>query len=445
MKKVLVLLCSVLFNCVMGGVLASTVGVAPVFGALSMNAISMVAGALQPGALNATVYTEVWIGEVVKQFRKSENATFLDGVPDYSRYAENDVIHLVDAGIDPDVLVNNTTYPIPLQDLTDSDIAISLDKFQTKVTPITDDELYALSYDKIALVKDKHANAISDKKHDKAIHAFAPAQNSTNTPVLVTTGELVNNRRRLARKDIITLKKRLDDIGAPRKGRRLVLCSDHVEDLLLADQKFADQYYNYTSGKIANMYGFEIHEYISNPLYTSAGIKKAFGATASTGEYQASVFFNVSGVFKCGGSTKMYWSPSANDPEYQRNKVAFTHRFICMPKVSRGTGAIISSYEVGSTTPTITGATTIEADATAKTYTRTYNTSNGAEITVAKANTSDDWFTVSTTGKKISVTTTAFAYSASGTTPRTAEIKVGIAGTSVELTVTISQAMAANA
>ena len=31
--------------------------------------------------------------------------------------------------------------------LEDKDIAIKLDKFQTKATPITDDELYAISYD----------------------------------------------------------------------------------------------------------------------------------------------------------------------------------------------------------------------------------------------------------------------------------------------------------
>ena len=69
-------------------------------------------------------------------------------------------------GVDPDVLINNTTYPIPLQALEDKDIAISLDKFQTKVTPVTDDELYAISvqYDKMSRVKESHANARSDAK-----------------------------------------------------------------------------------------------------------------------------------------------------------------------------------------------------------------------------------------------------------------------------------------
>ena len=51
----------------------------------------------------------------------------------------NDVIHLVEVGVDPDVLINNKTYPIDVQALEDKDIAIKLDKFQTKATTITDD------------------------------------------------------------------------------------------------------------------------------------------------------------------------------------------------------------------------------------------------------------------------------------------------------------------
>lgn len=59
-----------------------------------------------------------------------------------------------------------------MQALEDKDIAIKLDKFQTKATPITDDELYAISYDKTARVKEGHANSINDAKFTKAAHAL---------------------------------------------------------------------------------------------------------------------------------------------------------------------------------------------------------------------------------------------------------------------------------
>ena len=115
-------------------------------------------------------------------------------------------------------------------------------------------------------------------------------------------------------------------------------------DRLLTDQKFADQYYNYTSGKISNMYGFEVYEFAACPVFTSAGAKKSYGVVAETGEFQASVVFYTKNVFKCKGSTKMYYSEAKTDPQNQRNLVSFRHYFLAAPKVLRGIGAIYSAY-----------------------------------------------------------------------------------------------------
>ena len=345
MKKFFLLLTAVLFNCFTGGLFAAAVGASPAIGAAAMNAIAMVPDLAPMGVLRSGVYTEVWTGEVVKQFSDAENEAFLNGVPDYSRFVENDVIHLVDAGVNPDVLINNTTYPLDVQNLSETDIAISLDKYQTKATPITDDELYACSYDKMKLRKEQHGDAIAENKHNKAIHAFAPATNTASTPVLATTGEVTaEGRRRLTTDDIITAKHKLDKLKVPAQGRRLVLCSDHIEDLLRQDQKFASQFYNYTTGKIANLYGFEVYEYSSNPVYTTAGAKKSFGAVAGTGEFEASVIFYVKNMFKANGSTKMYYSEAKTDPLNQRNLINFRHYSVALPKVTRGTCAIMSAY-----------------------------------------------------------------------------------------------------
>ena len=348
MKKLFLLLTAVLVNCLTGGLFAAVVGAAPAVGAVAMNVVAMIPNLAPMGVLRGTVYTEVWIGEVVKQFTDAENDAFLMGIPDYSQFAKNDVLHLVDAGVNPDVLINNTTYPIEVQSLSDTDITISLDKYQTKATPITDDELYACSYDKIKLRKEQHGDSIAENKHNKAIHAFAPVSNTKETPVLTTTGEVTEDgRRRLTTKDLIEAKRKLDLLKVPKKGRRLVLCSDHVADLLLQDQKFFDQFYNYTTGKIANLYGFEVYEYSSNPIYSAAGAKKSFGAVANTGEFEASVIFYVKNMFKAKGDTTMYYSEAKNDPQNQRNLLNFRHYFVAMPKVTRGTCAIMSAYQAG--------------------------------------------------------------------------------------------------
>ncbi len=86
------------------------------------------------------------------------------------------------------MLVNNKTYPIEIQELEDGDKTFSLDKFQTKVVPVTDDELYALSYDKMARVKESCANALNDTKYAKAAHVLCANEDTAKTPVLVTSG-----------------------------------------------------------------------------------------------------------------------------------------------------------------------------------------------------------------------------------------------------------------
>ena len=351
-KKISMLLAAVLFNCVTGGMLAMAAGVSPAVGAAGMNAVAVLFGGSMPqGVLRAGVYKEIWTGELVKALRGLLEGTWLDGVPDSSSLVNNDVIHLVDVGVDPDVLINNTTYPIPLQVLDDKDIAISLDKFQTKVTPITDDELYAISYDKMSRVKESHSNAINDAKFAKAAHALCPTENTDETPVLVTSGErdADTGRLRLVPADLVRLKATLDKLRVPADKRRLVLCSDHVNDLLMADQKFKEQYnLNQTEGKIGRLYGFDIYEFGNTPLYTTAGKKKSVGAVAEAGEFPCSFVFYVPRVFKATGSTKMYYSEASTDPEYQRNKINFRHYFICMPKKADAGAAIRSGYEASS-------------------------------------------------------------------------------------------------
>ena len=439
------MIAAVLVNCVMGSTLAAVVGLDPLAGAVGLNVVAATVGNVVPaGSLRAGVYTEIWTGELVKYLRRGLEATWLDGIPDSSSIVNNDVIHLVEVGVDPDVLINNTTYPIPLQALDDADIAIQLDKFQTKVTPVTDDELYAISYDKMSRVKESHGNAINDSKFQKAAHALCAQQDTATTPVLVTTGarDADTGRLKLCVQDIINLKRALDKLKVPADNRRLVLCTDHVNDLLETSQVFKEQYnINRNDGTVGKLFGFNIYEFANNPLYTTAGVKKAVGATADTGEFQCSFAFYVPRVFKATGSTKMYYSEASTDPEYQRNKINFRHYFVCLPKKADAGGVIMSGYDA-SGAPTIEGDDTLSVPATSGSNVRTYATSNGAGVT-AESNAA--WLTVAVAGNKVTFTREAYAYDAEGSATRSATVTIGIANTSVTKTVTVTQAMAENA
>ena len=120
-----------------------------------------------------------------------------------------------------------------------------------------------------------------------------------------------------------------------------------MNDLLDTDQRFKEQYnIDRNTGKVGKLYGFDIYEFENTPYYAAAGTKKAVGDKGGTaGDFHCSFAFYTPRVFKATGSTKMYWSPAENDPEYQRNKVNFRHYFVCMPKKEDAGVVMMSGYK----------------------------------------------------------------------------------------------------
>lgn len=349
---------AILANCAIGWTVAAFAGAPPAIGCIAVNAMATASPLFGIEGLRAGIYLEIWTGEQIKAFRTDVAALgWLNAIPSYDQYVrpgvgnEADIIHLVTVGADPEVLINNTTYPIAIVALPDGDKAISLDKYQTTATPVTDDELHAITYDKMASVVERHRDAVNETKYVKALHALAPQTHTASTPVLKTTGEVApeGGRKMLIRKDIISLKKSFDKIGCPVKGRVLVLCPDHIADLLASDQKFTEQYYNYTTGKIANLYGFEVYEFAECPYFSQPttgesaqpATKLAYGAIPSGTDAQASVAYYAPRMFRATGTTTTYPTPA--EATMQQHLYNVRHYFIALPKKQEAIGAIYSA------------------------------------------------------------------------------------------------------
>lgn len=331
MKGILKALTAVMFNIIAGTMLAAAAGIPGWVGAAGMNAVGAVMS-LAPNTAGVAlegVYREVWTGECVKKLRGGLAGSWLDGIPDNSTLVENDVIHLVKIGVQPEVLIDNTTYPIPRQAVNDADIAIKLSKFQTKPTAVTDDELHAISYDKMARVVELHANALDDAKFMKAAHALCANKNTDETPVLKLKGDSFSYA------DLVAMKEAMDNQGVPAEGRRAVLSASAINGLLLTNQSFERQYnIDRNTGKVGHLAGFDIYQYNATPVYDKDGNKKAVGSIAGAGESRCSFAFYEQRVFKATGSTKMYYRDAATDPDNQESVVNYRHYFICMPKVA---------------------------------------------------------------------------------------------------------------
>jgi hypothetical protein len=347
-------------------------------------------------------FPDIWVGRVEKKLTSIDQAPWLDGISEINAEiivlgegtdTEKNMIYLPTTDFSPSVFINNTAYPLALEDYSDDTLTINLDKYQTAQTSVSDDDAMGSSYDKIDSAVGCHITSITEKKYVKAIHALAPASDSEKTPVVKTTGANDGAGRKIfMKKDIIALKKKFDKAGIPTQGRRLVLCPDHIADLLENDQKFADQYYNYTTGKISNLYSFQVFEYVENPYFNAeTGAKKSFGSVPTDGDYQASVAFYEKNVGKKTGKTKQYFTDAKNNTATQSNLLNYRHYFICVPKRPEYIGAIISDLSTDSnetieiTPETMSFAAAGETKLAAVTATSAYEVSvTGTGFSVSK-------------------------------------------------------------
>ena len=297
-------------------------------------------------------FAAVWLMRVIQNLTTLNIAPWLDGIPELDvavaemgsgDVSEMNVIHIPRTNFNPDVLLNNTAYPLAVQAYTDDEVLVSLDKYQTKPTSISDDKIIGASYNVIDPATQSHTRAINTKKFKKAIHSIAPASNTASTPVIAATGTPLTpgGLPTLVYDDLVTLKDALDLDEVSVDGRRLVLCTRHYNDLLRDRKYFGDKLVSYNSGMAAPIIaGFEIFQYNGNPLFSSAGVKKAFGAVKVAGDREASVAFWTGGIAKKTGMTKQYFKLAATDPEAQANLLNYRHYFIVVPFQEKSVAAI---------------------------------------------------------------------------------------------------------
>lgn len=281
---------------------------------------------------------EVWVHQLMEGFYPDRS--FLRKVMDFTEHVNANKLHIPSAGIDPKVLINNTTYPIPVVGREDEDCEIPLDKFETENTLVRRPEAIEYSYDKVDSVIRQHRNTLQTHTARKAIHAFAPALDSVDTPVITTSGEVYNGRKRLTAEDILALKERFDDALIPLEDRYIVLAPKHVSDLLREDLSLFKEITDLKNGEPFKFAGFGFYSFSYMPTYRG-GEKVAYNAEALEGDTFASVAFYGREVMKADGEVYMY--ALEDDPRERGTIIGFDKRFIAMPVRNKGIGAIVSA------------------------------------------------------------------------------------------------------
>lgn len=284
---------------------------------------------------------EVWIKQLMKKYYA--DSSFLAYAKDFSNLVENDAINLAEVGVDPAILINNTTYPIAVSQRLDTPLRIELDLFETENTLVRSPEVIEYSYDQLESVLMGHRNTLRSSTAEKAAHAYAPYEDTPNTPVITTSGgaSLDGGRLRLAMVDILLLKERYDILDIPLEDRYLILHPKHVSDLILEDLKAFKDITDIVNGQPKRFGGFNILQYSRPAIYDLTTMKKkAFGAVAGENDSFCSFSFYKEEVMKADGAVKMYRRD--NDPEERGTIVGFDKRFIGLPIRNQGIGAIVS-------------------------------------------------------------------------------------------------------
>lgn len=253
---------------------------------------------------------------------KNLDESFLNDVPSKNNYVNNNMININELGAGPDVLIDNTIYPIPSAQMDDDVRPIGLRKFDTTNTIITDDELHALAYNKVSAVRTEHAEAIVAKRLKLALHSLAPqgAVAGKHIVIRATGAADETGRLRLTVKDLITFRMLLMQLEIDPMMVTVVLCPEHESDILLESQTFREQYYKIDTAEILTLFGLRFKRNSYTVRYNIANEQKvAFEAASSGTDRVASVVFVPKYAFKAVGSTIPYLAKASENPTMRQS------------------------------------------------------------------------------------------------------------------------------
>jgi hypothetical protein len=349
---------SVLFGLLIAAVIG--VAAAPVIAVLFAISLAMgIAGLASgeqrvSGIATAGLLREVWLDELAAKFFEKDD--FLMDGKDWNMWVENDAINLAEIGASPNVVRNRTLvqYPIPVTQRPDTALRLSLDDYSTDSTVVRDVEQVTISYDKRKSVLDDHKANLLQKIAIDGIYAVAPTANTTDTPVLKTSGAVSTSagnagNKMLVSGDVANLAMAFDNRNWNQIGRTLVVTPTvfwefiNNDPVLKEQAKFNSRLGSAYPGNWVECCGFIIRTKVSTALYNKTTlVKSAFGTVPGVNDKQASIAYIAKESFgRALGTAQMY--VLENDPSQQGDVINFRQRALVLPVRQRVLGAIVSS------------------------------------------------------------------------------------------------------
>jgi hypothetical protein len=274
---------------------------------------------------------EIWVSDVQEALNR--NADFLPYSVDHSAYIAFGTVHVPQSGSNPTVVKNPATFPLSINERTDTDRTYSLNQFALEPVLITNLDELQISYDKRQSVLGQQISTLTQRIGDEVAISWS-ATGASN--IVGTTGSAVatslapgatGTRKAVTLADIAALANKLDKDNVPRQNRKLLMSTDmfwelfQISDVIRASYNgFQNQPNVLANGIVAMLYGFEIMMRPVVSVYANSTTSpKAFGAATATTDNLACIAFHSTTVARALGSmTPLYDSGSNGNgkPEY---------------------------------------------------------------------------------------------------------------------------------
>lgn len=246
--------------------------------------------------------------------------TFLTRSVDMTAMVEYNKINLAEAGVAPDVLIDNTEYPVPTMSRTDTPLELALHMFDTKNTVVRNVEEMETTYAKMESVVRQHRNTLQAKTAAYAANNWAPEEAKELTPVKTTTGS-----GKISFEDILKMDAWFRSQDIDPATLVAVLNPYHLADLQLEDMKL------YKAMLESNkLFGFSLYTFSQLPYYNQeTGKKVAFGTAAAETDVQCSLFYSDQEVMRADGDIEVF--AKYKDPGERGDVIGFQKRFTALP------------------------------------------------------------------------------------------------------------------
>lgn len=269
-------------------------------------------------SLGMALQTEVWVADI-KENLFFENE-FLNLATDHSAYIVNAVVHIPQAGANPNVVKNRTELVADLQQRTDTELTYSMDNYTTDPFLVKNIDELQISYEKRSSIMGQHIAVLGDTMATNTLQKWAV--DASLTHVIRTTGAdtgeevlpqgATGTRKLFTKRDFARAAAIMDLDKVPKQGRYAIVPTAMYYNLFTDTELVANRARlsqdMIAKGIVGDIHGFKIIYRGVVTRYTGAAannLRAADAAPAAT-DCAGAVCFSKFAVTQAIGEIMVY-------------------------------------------------------------------------------------------------------------------------------------------